>query len=142
MSRGKRSRGVCYGGIVKVCILALVCLIGAGALLLRSRQAAGPPAPPEAGTDAPEKSGGVPEPVPEPEPDEPDPRQVAVETLLSSMSLEEKVGQMFFARCPDLAAAEKISQFHLGGYLLFTKDFKDSAGGWLTEQAFTDQIAG
>lgn len=96
MSRGKRSRGVCYGGIVKVCILALVCLIGAGAFLLRSRQAADPPAPPEAGSDTPEKSGGVPEPVPEPEPDEPepepDPRQVAVETLLSSMSLEEKVG--------------------------------------------------
>lgn len=145
MSRGKRSRGVCYGGIVKVCILALVCLIGAGAFLLRSRQAADPPAPPEAGSDTPEKSGGVPEPVPEPEPDElepePDPRQVAVETLLSSMSLEEKVGQMFFARCPDLAAAEKISQFHLGGYLLFTKDFKDSAGQWLSKEDFTAKIA-
>lgn len=82
-----------------------------------------------------------PEPVPEPVP-EPDPKKEAVERVLAGMSLEEKVGQMFFVRCPDRGAVEKVGQYHLGGYLLFTRDFKDSAGGWLTEQAFTDQIAG
>ena len=68
-----------------------------------------------------------PEPKPEwefePEP-EPDPKTAAVEALLSGMEIEEKVGQMFFVRCPDFRAAEKISQYHLGGYLLFSRDFQ------------------
>jgi len=84
------------------------------------------------------------EPVLEPEPappePAPDPREEAVEALLAGMSLEEKVGQMFFVRCPDVGAVEKIGQYHLGGYLLFGRDFKDIAGEWLTEKAFTDQI--
>ena len=44
------------------------------------------------------------EPVQEPEGD---PREEAVEKLMESMSLEEKVGQMFFVRCPELRAEEK-----------------------------------
>ncbi|MDE7243385.1 MAG: beta-hexosaminidase [Oscillospiraceae bacterium] len=40
------------------------------------------------------------------------------------MDLEEKVGQMFFVRCPELFAKEKISQYQLGGYLLFSRDFQ------------------
>ena len=76
----------------------------------------------------------------QPEP-EPDPREQAVETLLSGMTLEEKVGQMFFVRCPESQAEEKISAYHLGGYLLFLRDFKDLTGNWLTAEAFTDKIA-
>ena len=72
---------------------------------------------------------------------EPDPREQAVESLLSAMTLEEKVGQMFFVRCPEVRAEEKISTYHLGGYLLFLRDFKDAAGEWLTAEAFTDKIA-
>ncbi len=79
-------------------------------------------------------------PKPEPEP-EPDPKELAVESLLTSMTLEEKVGQMFFVRCPEVRAEEKISTYYLGGYLLFTRDFKDAAGGWLTDTAFTEKIA-
>ncbi|MDE6996788.1 MAG: beta-hexosaminidase [Oscillospiraceae bacterium] len=79
-----------------------------------------------------------PEPMPEPEPD---PRSQAVETVLSTMTLEEKVGQMFFVRCPTINAEEKISEYHLGGYLLFLQDFKDLAGNWLTAEAFTNKIA-
>lgn len=75
----------------------------------------------------------------EPEP-EPDPRELAIETILSSMTLEEKVGQMFFVRCPDREQAEKISTYHLGGYLLFLRDFKDLSGNWLTADAFMDKI--
>lgn len=51
----------------------------------------------------------------EPEEPEPDPRQEAIDSLLSGMTLEEKVGQMFFVRCPDVQAAEKVSEYHLGG---------------------------
>ena len=46
-----------------------------------------------------------------------------VEDLLKQMTLEEKVGQLFFARCPDVNAVESVSQYHLGGYVLFGQDF-------------------
>lgn len=78
-----------------------------------------------------------PQAVPEPKPD---PREEAVETFLSAMTLEEKVGQMFFVRCPAVNAEEKISACHLGGYLLFIRDFKDAAGEWLTAEAFMSKL--
>ena len=65
-----------------------------------------------------------------------------IKALVSQMTLEEKVGQMFFVRCPDVGAAERISEYHLGGCLLFTRDFKDSAGEWLSERDFTQKILG
>ncbi len=77
---------------------------------------------------------------PEPEP-EPDPRQEAVGSALSSMSLEEKVGQMFFVRCPDVGAAEDVSAYHLGGYILFGRDFKDASDNWLTKDQFIANVA-
>lgn len=76
-----------------------------------------------------------------PDEPEPDPRQEAIDALLSSMTLEEKVGQMFFVRCPDVQAAEKVSEYHLGGYLLFGRDFQTAAGDWLTAEAFTANVA-
>ena len=48
-----------------------------------------------------------------------------VENLLSSMSVEEKVGQMFYARCPDSNPVETVSKYNLGGYILFGRDFDD-----------------
>jgi beta-N-acetylhexosaminidase len=45
--------------------------------------------------------------------------------ILDSMSLEEKVGQMFIVRCPEKAAAELVSEYHPGGYILFANDFRD-----------------
>lgn len=48
-----------------------------------------------------------------------------VRKLLMVMSLEEKVGQMFIARCPENDAAEKAAQYHLGGYILFSNDFRN-----------------
>ena len=77
----------------------------------------------------------------EPEEPDPDPRQEAIDSLLSGMTLEEKVGQMFFVRCPDVQAAEKVSEYHLGGYLLFGRDFQTSTGDWLTSEAFTANVA-
>lgn len=44
----------------------------------------------------------------------------------ASMTLEEKVGQVFLARYPDKEqAADEIRHYHPGGYVLFAKDFKD-----------------
>ena len=48
-----------------------------------------------------------------------------IEELLSAMTVEEKVGQMFFVRCPDTGAAEAVSEYKLGGYILFSRDFKN-----------------
>lgn len=48
------------------------------------------------------------------------------EETMSNMSLEEKVGQMFLARCPsDETAITEISTLSPGGYVLFSRDFKD-----------------
>ena len=44
--------------------------------------------------------------------------------LLHSMTIEEKVGQMFIARCPASNAASLATQYALGGYILFAEDFK------------------
>ena len=126
--------------------LELLFVLAMGIFLCGCGAEAEPPPAQEvlAAVETPEPAA-EPEPAPEPEPEpvpEPDPKKEAVERVLAGMSLEEKVGQMFFVRCPDRGAVKKVGQYHLGGYLLFTRDFKDSAGGWLTEQAFTDQITG
>ncbi len=44
--------------------------------------------------------------------------------LLDGMSLEEKAGQMFIARCPEEEAAAMAEQYQPGGYLLFARDFE------------------
>lgn len=44
--------------------------------------------------------------------------------LIASMTLEEKVGQLFLARCPGANAIEQLRQYHLGGYILFAPDTK------------------
>lgn len=47
-----------------------------------------------------------------------------IAVLLDCMSLEEKVGQLFLARCPDADAIVDIGKYHLGGYILFGRDFE------------------
>ena len=74
-------------------------------------------------------------------PEPPDPREQTVTAILESMTIEEKVGQLFFVRCPTSAQVEKIWEYHLGGYLLFTRDFQRNTGEWLTEEEFLAKIA-
>ncbi len=38
------------------------------------------------------------------------------------MTLEDRVAQMFFVRCPESGAAEALSQYALGGYILFASN--------------------
>lgn len=47
-----------------------------------------------------------------------------IEQLLSAMSLEQKVGQMFIVRCPDVRAVEDVRTYGFGGYILFARDFQ------------------
>ena len=44
--------------------------------------------------------------------------------FLNKLSVEERVGQLFLARCPEENAVEDISQYHLSGYILFGRDFE------------------
>lgn len=59
-----------------------------------------------------------------------------VDLLLQNMTLEEKVGQLFLARCPGKDAIADIETYHLGGYILFGVDFDDK-----TPDDVTDTIA-
>ena len=129
LGRKKNQKRILYSLelIFAICIGLVLCGCGAEAEpppaqeVLAAVETPEPAAEPE---PAPEPE---PEPVPEPVP-EPDPKKEAVERVLAGMSLEEKVGQMFFVRCPDRGAVEKVGQYHLGGYLLFTRDLRTAPG--------------
>jgi len=54
------------------------------------------------------------------------PEEAPITALLNSLSAEEKVGQLFLARCPEADALADISTYHLGGYILFDRDFRHS----------------
>ena len=92
-------------------------------------------------TDAPD----VPDtPALDPAPPEKTPEEWKEERLnarIAEMTLEEKVGQLFFVRCPETDAAEDVETYHLGGLLLFGRDYKDAGGAWLSEDAFTSALA-
>lgn len=45
--------------------------------------------------------------------------------IMQAMSLEEKVGQMFLGRCPETDAAAQAGSWHMGGYVLFGRDFEN-----------------
>ncbi len=46
-------------------------------------------------------------------------------SMLSQMNLSEKVGQMFFVRCPEKNAAQVVADYHIGAYILFARDFEE-----------------
>lgn len=47
-----------------------------------------------------------------------------LKVMIEGMTLEEKVGQMFMVRVPLENAQEMVSKYHLGGYILFARDFE------------------
>ena len=94
------------------------------ALLLLTLSACAPSAPEPPGEEPPvTEEPEVQTPDPEPTPEEL--AAAEIEDLLSSLTLEEKVGQLFFVRCPAESAVEDVSTYHLGGYVLFGRDFAD-----------------
>lgn len=57
-------------------------------------------------------------------PTETDPVELdTAQTLLASMTLQQRVGQLFLARCPVSNAVQDIETYHLGGFVLFSRDF-------------------
>ena len=61
--------------------------------------------------------------------------------LLDGMTLEEKVGQMFLARCRMETAVEDLQNYLLGGYVLFGRDFEGETRQSLTEKLTAYQAA-
>ena len=75
---------------------------------------------------APLPDGVMPE-EPAAEPEEPAAEPDPIDLLLAALSTEEKVGQLFFPRCPAESAAEDVRTYRLGGYVLFGRDFKNKS---------------
>lgn len=97
-------------------LLGVAALVGAGLLLiswnpLEEWQKAGFPMP--------EVQDVLPPRAPS------DLRAASVREALQGMTLEEKVGQVFLARCPSGQEAEIAAQYQVGGYLLFGRDFEN-----------------
>ena len=73
-------------------------------------------------------------PTPMTEAPQPDPTETTVpatttppdpiQELLDSMTIEERVGQLFLARCNAESALTDIQAYHLGGFVLFGEDFE------------------
>ena len=47
-----------------------------------------------------------------------------IEDRLATMTLDEKVGQLFWARVPSNHQIEDLQSYHLSGYILFGRDFE------------------
>ncbi|MCI2058424.1 MAG: beta-hexosaminidase [Oscillibacter sp.] len=92
-------------------VLAAVCLLAPAGCI----------SAPRASQASSAQSSAVSAPRPEPAPAEAD----RAEALLASLTPEQRVGQLFFARCPASGAAEDAAAYHLGGFVLFGRDFKD-----------------
>lgn len=64
-----------------------------------------------------------------------------IDALLSEMTLEEKVGQLFFVRVPEANQLEDIQTYHLGGYVLFGRDVENETKDSLTQKIADYQAA-
>lgn len=65
-----------------------------------------------------------------------DDHRQSIDEMISHMSIEEKVGQLFFVRSPKDNATSDVAKYHLGGYILFDRDFRQ-----VTYQQVVDNIA-
>lgn len=70
----------------------------------------------------------------------PDTRTPA-EKYTDTLSLEQQLGQMFFARCPTGNGAEQAAQYNVGGYILFGRDFDGQTPDSLRENIASYQSA-
>lgn len=57
-----------------------------------------------------------------------------IEEILENMTIEERVGQLFLARCEDATAVQDVAQYHLSGFVLFGSDFNGQTPDTLREK--------
>lgn len=61
------------------------------------------------------------------------------EELMKTMTMEEKVGQMFLARYPESNVIEEIKTLNPGGYILFDRDFENETKQTILEKLNENQ---
>lgn len=123
-------------------VLFLCILFSACSTTVPETPAPTPPASPTVEPTVTPEPTATPSPVPTatPEPTatpSPTPALPTAEELLSGMTLEEKVAQMFFVRCPDVGAKEMLTELQPGGLLLFARDFEG-----LTAEQIAEKLSG
>lgn len=64
-----------------------------------------------------------------------------VEELMKSMTIEEKVGQMFLARYPESGVLNEIKNHNPGGYILFARDFNGETPNTIKKELEANQNA-
>ena len=135
---------------IAVIILSVICVGILTFLLWKSGNTKGPaqetvpeiqaePIIEQSVSDSDVSGNGMGDPTESPETEESEPVEAAdpieqqAGEILAGMTLEEKVGQLFIARCPETDAASKVTQYHLGGYILFARDFSEKTKEQVTE---------
>ena len=116
--------------IIELCALAAIVLIADQVAIPAIGSA-------EEATQAEETFPPVVPPTAAPAAQPPDP----IGERLAAMMLEEKVGQIFLARCPETGAAEAVRNYHLGGFVLFGRDFDGETPDSLRQKLSTYQSA-
>ena len=110
---------------MKRLIPLLLCGLVLGGCSLLPAATASLPEPLPTFTALPSETAMPPERPTEPQTEPPtEPPVDPLEELLAGMTAEEKAGQVLLAQCPDADAALVIAQYHLGGVLLFGRDFE------------------
>lgn len=64
-----------------------------------------------------------------------------LEELVNSMTIDQKIGQLFLARVPEQNALEDIKKYQLGGYLLFGRDMENQTNKSLKQRIASFQKA-
>lgn len=125
----------CMPAAVK--IIVAMCFSAAALLLLLSCAAQGdvpdvssgdtvltePPSASDTGSQQITAPETVPESEPETAPETEAPDRDEIMELLSEMTLEEKIGQLFLVRCDTENAVQDVTDYNLGGLVLFAADF-------------------
>lgn len=75
------------------------------------------------------------------EPPETEPVKDVIDQTIDTMSLEQRVGQLFLARCSKDTVIADLSQYHLGGLVLFGEDFENQTPESMTALLTSYQAA-
>ncbi len=62
-----------------------------------------------------------------------------IDVILEGLSLEERVGQLFLARCMEASALSDLDTYHLGGFILFGENFENKDPSSVQEMLGTYQ---
>lgn len=65
----------------------------------------------------------------------------AIDRMIEDMSLEQRVGQLFLARCNKDTVLSDLAQYHLGGLVLFGEDFENQTPESMTALLTSYQAA-